>query len=67
MVIENTAEQNAVQSTVWTEWVISLSDVEGVDLSQVKTLAIRIGDPAAADAGSKGKINIDDIALYPQQ
>ena len=67
MVIENTAEQNAVQSTMWTEWTISLGDIEGVDLSQVKTLAIRIGDPDAQQAGSKGKINIDDIAIYPQQ
>ncbi|MCF7975079.1 MAG: hypothetical protein K9N55_14800 [Phycisphaerae bacterium] len=62
--IEN---ENAVQSRTWTEWVISLSALEGVNLSQVKTLAIRIGDTAAAEAGSKGKINIDDIALYPQQ
>jgi len=67
VVIENTAEQNAVQSTTWTEWTISLSAIEGVNLSQVKTLAIRIGDPAAAEAGSAGKVNIDDIALYPQQ
>ena len=67
VVIENTAEQNAVQSTIWTEWAISLSDIEGIDLGQVKTLAIRIGDPAAQQAGSKGKIYIDDIAIYPQQ
>jgi hypothetical protein len=65
--IENTAEQNAVQSSRWTEWAISLSDIEGVDLSQVKILAIRIGDPATQQAGSKGKIYIDDIAIYPQQ
>ena len=67
VVIENTAEQNAVQSTKWTEWVISLGAIEGIDLSQVTTLAIRIGDPAAQQAGSKGKIYIDDIAIYPQQ
>jgi len=67
VVIENTAEQNAVQSTKWTEWVIPLGGIEGIDLSHVKTLAIRIGDPAAQQPGSKGKIYIDDIALYPQQ
>jgi len=67
VVVENTAEQNAVQSTKWTEWVISMGDVEGIDLSQVKTLAIRIGAAAAQQPGSKGKIYIDDIALYPQQ
>jgi len=67
VVIENTAEQNAVQSTMWTEWTISLGGVEGIDLGQVNTLAIRIGDPAAQQAGSKGKIYIDDIAIYPQQ
>jgi len=59
--------EDAVQSRMWTECAISLSDIEGIDLGQVKTLAIRIGDPAAEQAGSKGKINIDDIALYPQQ
>jgi hypothetical protein len=62
-VIEN---QDAVQSSKWTEWIISLGDMEGVDLSRVTTLAIRIGDIAAAEAGSNGKINIDDIALYPR-
>ena len=67
VVIENTAEQNAVQSMMWTEWVIPLGGIEGVDLSQVKTLAIRIGDPGAQQPGSKGKIYIDDIAIYPQQ
>ena len=67
VVIENAAAQNAIQSRMWTEWAVPLSDIEGIDLSRVKTLAIRIGDPAAAQAGSKGKINIDDIALYPRQ
>ncbi len=67
VVIENTAEQNAVQSTMWTEWAISLGGIEGIDLSQVTTLAIRIGNPDAQQAGSKGKIYIDDIAIYPQQ
>jgi len=57
--------EDAVQSSKWVEWAISLSTIEGIDLSQVKTLAIRIGDPAATEAGSTGKINIDDIALYP--
>jgi hypothetical protein len=60
-------KDDAVQSSMWTEWVISLGDIEGVNLSQVTTLAIRIGDIRATEAGSQGKINIDDIALYPQQ
>jgi hypothetical protein len=67
VVIENSAEQNAVQSTLWTEWAISLGAIEGINLSQVKTLAIRIGDPDAQQGASTGKINIDDIAIYPQQ
>lgn len=58
---------DAVQSSSWTEWVIALSDIEGVNLSQVKTLAIRIGDITSPEAGSQGKVNIDDIALYPKQ
>jgi len=67
VVIENAAEQNAVQSALWTEWVIALSDIEGIDLARIKTLTIRIGDPAAQQAGSEGKIYIDSIALYPKQ
>jgi len=59
--------EDAVQSRTWTEWAIPFSDIEGIDLAQVKTLTIRIGDPAAQQAGSEGKIYIDDIALYPQQ
>jgi len=66
VVIENVAEQNAVQSRKWTEWAISLGGIEGIDLSRVATLAIRIGDPGTQKAGSKGKIYIDDIAIYPQ-
>ena len=60
-------KEGAVQSSRWTECTIPLSPLEGINLSQVKTLAIRVGDPAATEAGSKGKVNIDDIALYPKQ
>lgn len=66
VVIENAAEGNAVQASRWMEWAISLGGIEGIDLSRVATLAIRIGDPATQKAGSKGKIYIDDIAIYPQ-
>ncbi len=60
-------KDDAVQSSMWTEWIIPLGDIDGVNLSQVTSLAIRIGDIRATEAGSQGKINIDDIALYPWQ
>ena len=48
----------------WTEWLIDLAEIaaQGVDLSRVKTLTIRIGDKSAPGTGL---IYIDGIRLYP--
>jgi len=48
----------------WTEWLIDLADLaaQGVDLSHVKTLTIRIGDKSTPGTGF---IYIDGIRLYP--
>ena len=55
---------DATTFTEWTEWLIDLADLaaQGVDLSHVKTLTIRIGDKSTT---SKGLIYIDGIRLYP--
>jgi len=47
----------------WYEWLIDLAEIadQGVDLSRVKTLTIRIGDKSKT---SKGLIYIDGIRLY---
>ncbi|HCO96838.1 MAG TPA: hypothetical protein DIU00_23345 [Phycisphaerales bacterium] len=48
----------------WTEWLIDLAEIaaQGVDLSHVKTLTIRIGDKSTPGTGL---IYIDGIRLYP--
>jgi hypothetical protein len=48
----------------WAEWLIDLADLaaQGVDLSHVKTLTIRIGDKSTPGTGL---IYIDGIRLYP--
>ena len=48
----------------WTEWLIDLAEIaaQGVDLSHVKTLTIRIGDKSMPGTGF---IYIDGIRLYP--
>ena len=47
----------------WTEWLIDLADLaaQGVDLSRVKTLTIRIGDKSTPGTGF---VYIDGIRLY---
>jgi len=46
---------------VWKQWSIPLSSVSGVNLKNVKTLAVGTGD---GKAGGTGTIFIDDIRLY---
>ena len=58
----------AVQSEFWRAWDgISLADIaaEGVDLTQVKKLTIRIGDGTSSgqETDDRDKIYIDDIRL----
>jgi hypothetical protein len=55
---------DATTFTEWTEWLIDLADLaaQGVDLSHVKTLTIRIGDKSTTGTGF---IYIDGIRLYP--
>lgn len=55
---------DATTFTEWTEWLIDLAEIaaQGVDLSHVKTLTIRIGDKSTTGTGL---IYIDGIRLYP--
>jgi hypothetical protein len=47
----------------WHEWLIDLADFAGVDLTNVKSMAIGIGNEAGP-AGSSGTLYFDDIRLY---
>ncbi len=69
---EDTAGQSAsvayrdtqiVLSTTWQEWSIPLSDFAGVDLGNVATLYIGLGDRDNPAAGGSGLIFIDDVEV----
>ena len=47
----------------WVEWQIPFSDLTGVDLSSVATLAIGLGDREAPAAGGTGTILVDDVEI----
>jgi hypothetical protein len=50
----------------WTEWNIELKDFsdQGVDLTDVNSVAIGFGDRDNPQAGGSGKMYFDDIRLY---
>ncbi len=48
----------------WTEWIIDLRDFVGVDLTNVSSIAICLGDPSKLQAGGTGKMFFDNIRLY---
>ncbi|NQT03067.1 MAG: LamG domain-containing protein, partial [Planctomycetes bacterium] len=54
------------QTGEWTEWVIGLKAFadQGVDLTNVDTISIGLGDKNNPQAGGSGKMYIDDIRLY---
>ena len=58
---------NAAQIVTWTKWNIDLKAFadQGVNLANVNTIAIGLGNKKNPVAGGSGKIYIDDIRLYP--
>jgi hypothetical protein len=57
---------NATQIETWTEWPIDLQAFadQGVNLANVNTIAIGLGNKKNPAAGGSGIIYIDDIRLY---
>jgi hypothetical protein len=57
---------NAALISEWTQWPIALKDFEdqGVDLTDVNSIAIGFGDRDNPQAGGSGKMYFDDIRLY---
>ena len=47
----------------WTEWLISYSDLTGINLNSVRTLFIGVGDRNNPTAGGTGTIFIDDVGF----
>ena len=48
----------------WTEWIIDLQDFKGVDLDNIISIAICLGDQNNLQAGGTGKMFFDNIRLY---
>jgi len=51
-------------SDTWQEWSIALADVAGVNLAEITSMTIVIGDNATGGSGM-GTVYIDDICLLP--
>jgi len=62
-------EADATQIVTWTEWNIDLKEFadQGVDLSDVNSIAIGFGDRDNPQPGGAGKMYFDDIRLYPSR
>ncbi len=57
---------DAAQVTTWTEWTIDLQAFadQGVNLANVNTIAIGLGNKQNPVAGGLGTMYFDDIRLY---
>jgi len=58
---------NAAQAGEWTEWTIDLQAFadQGVNLTNVNTISLGLGDKNNPVAGGSGTMYYDDIRLYP--
>ena len=59
---------NAAQASEWTEWIINLKEFadQGVDLNNVNSITLGLGNRNNPQAGGKGIIYFDDIGLIPE-
>jgi len=55
---------DAAQITAWTEWTIDLQAF-GVNLANVNTIVLGLGNKTNPQAGGSGTMYFDDIRLYP--
>jgi len=57
---------NAAQIAMWTEWIINLQTFadQGVDLTNVNTIALGLGNKKNPKSGGSGTMYFDDIALH---
>jgi hypothetical protein len=65
--VVNHDNTNAAQIEAWTEWNIPLQAFadQGVNLANVNTIAIGLGNKNNPLAGGSGTMYFDDIRLYP--
>jgi len=64
--VVNHDNPNAAQITTWTEWTIDLQAFadKGVNLANVNTISIGLGNKNNPAAGGSGTMYFDDIRLY---
>ena len=57
---------NAAQAAIWTEWNIDLTRFadQGVNLANVNSITLGLGNRANPTAGGSGMLYFDDIRLY---
>ena len=55
---------DAAQIVNWTQWTIDLQAF-GINLANVNTIALGLGDRNNPQAGGSGTMYFDDICLYP--
>jgi hypothetical protein len=67
--VVNHDNPNAAQVISWTEWNIDLQAFadQGVDLTNVNSITIGLGDKNNPTAGGAGMMYFDDIRLYALQ
>jgi hypothetical protein len=58
---EDTADMN---DGAWHEWTVALDDFDGVDETNVKSMALGIGAEGSGSPGGTGTLYIDDVRLY---
>ncbi len=59
-------DATVVNTAIWSDWKVPLSQFAGVDLAKVKKMYIGVGDRKAPKAGGAGKIYVDDIRVIKQ-
>jgi hypothetical protein len=64
--VVNHDNPNAAQRVIWTEWSIDLQNFadQGVNLANVNTITLGLGNKDNPVAGSSGLMFFDDIRLY---
>jgi hypothetical protein len=65
--VVNHDNPDATQIDEWTQWNIDLQAFadQGVNLANVNTIALGLGDKNNPQAGGSGTMYFDDIRLYP--
>jgi hypothetical protein len=60
---------DATQAGVWTQWNIDLTRFadQGVNLSNMSSITLGVGNRANPTAGGAGKLYFDDIRLHPPE